>query len=198
MQFFLWQNWILRMDFGEWIVNMGRNGILLTSHCRKRGNQFYWLCQHCCRWAGLNPLVTFCAATETARDVATEYIEAPVNSLQPHKFHKYVVGDMEYETLPESHNGDNGFLYMVEVYVNDFMSLIIPVSREQLRHVLAAIMTGIHDVFPPDADDGNDPISEKKLRAQEGLYSTRKTLLGFDFNGKAKTIWLKATKGKKL
>ncbi len=52
----------------------------------------------------------FCAATEMARDVATEYIETPVNLLRPHKFYKYVVGDVEYETLPESHNGDNWFL----------------------------------------------------------------------------------------
>ncbi len=55
---------------------------------------------------------------------------------------------MDYETLPKYHNGDNGFLYMVEVYVNDFMSLVIPVSREQLQHVAAAI----------------DPISEKKTK----------------------------------
>jgi hypothetical protein len=90
----------------------------------------------------------FCAATETVWDVANEYIETPVNMLRPHKFHKYVVGDVEYETLPESHNGDNGFLYMVEVYVDDFMSLIILVSQERLQHVAVAIMTGIHDGSP--------------------------------------------------
>jgi hypothetical protein len=140
----------------------------------------------------------FCAATETTRDVATEYIETPVNLLQPHKFHKYVVGDVEYETLTEFHNGDNGFLYMVEVYVNDFMSLVIPVSQEQLQHVVAAIMTGIHDVFPPDADNSNDPISEKKHRAQDSLFSMRKTLLGIDFNDTAKTMWLEAAKQEKL
>jgi hypothetical protein len=55
-------------------------------------------------------------------------------------------------------------------------------------------MMGIHDMFPPDANDSNDPISEKKLRAQEGLYSRRNTLLGFDFNGTAKTMWLEAAK----
>jgi hypothetical protein len=42
----------------------------------------------------------FCAATETAWDVATEYIETPVNLLRPHKFHKYVVRDVEYEPSP--------------------------------------------------------------------------------------------------
>ena len=87
---------------------------------------------------------------------------------------------------------------MVEVYVGDFMSLVIQVSWEQPRYVAAAIMTGIHDVFPPDDDDKNDPISEIKLRAQEGLYSTRKTLLGFEFDGTAKTMWLEAAKQEKL
>jgi hypothetical protein len=107
----------------------------------------------------------FCAATETARDITTEYIEQPVGTLRPHKFDKYVAGDPEFEALLASgvEATRNGFLYTVEVYVDNFMSLVIPISREQLRHVATAIMTGIHDVFLPDADDSNDPISEKKL-----------------------------------
>ncbi len=59
----------------------------------------------------------FCVATETAWDVATKYIETPLILLRSHIFHKYVVGDLEYETLPKSCNGDNGFLHMVEVCV---------------------------------------------------------------------------------
>jgi hypothetical protein len=59
---------------------------------------------------------------------------------------------------------------MVEVYVDDFMSLVILVSWEQLRHVVAAIITEIDDMFPPDANDSNNLISEKKIGAQEGLY----------------------------
>jgi hypothetical protein len=59
-------------------------------------------------------------------------------------------------------------------------------------------MMGIYDVFPPDSEDINDPISEKKLKQNEGLYSTCKTLLGFDFDGNAKTIWLKSAKCEKL
>jgi hypothetical protein len=140
----------------------------------------------------------FCAATETARDVSTEYIDTEVGSLPTHKFEKYAVGDAEYASLPESAENNKGFLYMVEVYVDDFMSLVIPVSQAQLRHVASAVMTGIHDVFPGDAMDSNDPISEKKLIKQEGRYSTLKTLLGFDFNGTAKTMWLEAAKREKL
>lgn len=79
------------------------------------------------------------------------------------------------------------------------MSLVIPVSQSQLVHTAAAVMTGIHDVFPAnDADNGDDPISEKKLKKLEGQYSTVKTLLGFDFDGKSKTMWLEAAKREKL
>ncbi len=46
-----------------------------------------------------------------------------------------------------------GFVYMVEVYVDNFMSLVIPVSQAQLCHVATAVMTGIHDVFPPNVNN---------------------------------------------
>ena len=87
---------------------------------------------------------------------------------------------------------------MIEVYVDDFMSLVIPVSQEQLRHMAKAIMHGIHDVFPIDNKNGNDPISEKKLKQGEGKYDMRKTLLGFDFDGVGKTMWLETAKSEKL
>jgi hypothetical protein len=114
----------------------------------------------------------FCAATETARDIITEYVEKPVGMLPAHKFKRYTTGDVEYMRLPETDKDKRGFMYMVEVYVDDFMSLIIPVLQDQLRHVATAVMTGIHDVFPTDHDDGNDPISEKMLSQEEGRYST--------------------------
>jgi hypothetical protein len=96
---------------------------------------------------------------ETSHDISTEYCETAVNSLPCHKFKKYVVRATEYANLPESESNARGFCYMVKVYVDDFMILAIPVSREQLRHAANAIMSGIHDVFPPDAADSNDPIS---------------------------------------
>jgi hypothetical protein len=73
----------------------------------------------------------FCAATETARDVAEEYIKMPITSLRDHKFVKYTIGNKEYEALPATATKTTSFLYMVEVYVNDFISLVIPVSQEQ-------------------------------------------------------------------
>jgi hypothetical protein len=55
-------------------------------------------------------------------------------------------------------------------------------------------MLGIHDVFPADSVNSNDPISKKKLQQLDGEYSTTKNILGFDFNGINKTIWLEEVK----
>ena len=85
---------------------------------------------------------------ETARDVSTEYINMEVGSLPTHKFEKYAADYDDYATLPDSTATKTGFLYMVEVYIDNFMSLVIPVSQEQLWHVATAVMTGIHGVFP--------------------------------------------------
>ena len=43
-------------------------------------------------------------------------------------------------------------------------------------------MTGIHDVFPLDAKDEDDPISLKKILKKEGVCSVVKDVLGFDFD----------------
>ncbi len=140
----------------------------------------------------------FCTATETSRDVTTEYIETKISLLPSHKLEHYAMDSPDYTDLPETAIESKGFGYMVEVYVDNFMSLVIPVSWEQLPRVANAIMHGIHDVFPLDEDDSNDPILEKKLKKGEGRYDTRKTLLGFDFDGEGKTLWLESAKQEKL
>jgi hypothetical protein len=140
----------------------------------------------------------FCAAMETARDIATEYTDMLVGSIPTHKFVKYTVDGEAYAELPDNHVGQT-FLTMIEVYVDDFMSLVIPISKSQLIHTASAVMTGIHDVFPANnEDDGEDPISEKKLKKLEGQYSTIKTLLGFNFDRVNKTMWLEPAKHEKL
>ncbi len=72
--------------------------------------------------------------------------------------------------------------YGLEVYMDDFMSVVIPTSQEQLDHVATAIMTGMHNLFPSNITNKDNPISEKKLFKGEGQYSTLKTLLGLDFD----------------
>jgi len=139
----------------------------------------------------------FCAVTETARDIVSDYCDTPVGSLPHHKFAKYVTGAKEFDELPPTSKNGRLF-YALEVYVHDFMSIGIPTSQEHLEHVATAIMTGIHDVFPTDIIDSNDPISEKKLLKGEGQYSLFKTLFGFHFDGKRKTMWLEEEKRAKL
>ena len=70
----------------------------------------------------------------------------------------------------------------------------VELSWEQLRHVTNAIMHGMRNIFPPDAEDSNDQILEKKLKKGKGTYETRKTLLGFNFDSEAKTMWLESAK----
>jgi hypothetical protein len=141
----------------------------------------------------------FCAASETARDIAMDYMNTRVGSLPSHKFTHYTRGDDEATLLPETNVYQGTTLrYNVEVYVDDVMSIVIPTSKAQLVHVANAVMRGIHDVFPACIIDSNDPISEKKLKKGEAQYSTLKTLLGFDFDGKRKTMWLEEEKRAKL
>ena len=78
----------------------------------------------------------FCAATEMARDIASDYCNTPIGSLPHHKFAKHVMGAKEFNELPST-SEIRDFLYALEVYVNDFMSIIIPMSQEQLEHVHA-------------------------------------------------------------
>ncbi len=95
-------------------------------------------------------------------------------------------------------DANNVFRYALEVYIDDFISIVIPASQEQLCHIANAIMEGIHDIFPPDNDDTNDPLSEKKLLKRDSQYDVLKTLLGIEFDGVGKTLWLKAAKREKL
>ncbi len=63
---------------------------------------------------------------------------------------------------------------MLDVYVDNFMSLIIPASREQIRYVATVVMTGIHDVFQPDNNDNNNPILEKSWKKERALTQPEK------------------------
>ncbi len=59
------------------------------------------------------------------------------------------VGGLRYADLPLDLVCSGWFRYMLEVYVDDFISLVIPMSQAQLRHIAYAIMEGIHNVSPP-------------------------------------------------
>ena len=137
----------------------------------------------------------FCAASETARDVAATYAELPLNTLPDHAFLHHMQGSDEYKALPQHRTEtDLPLRYIKEVYVDDFIALAIPASQRDLDHLASATMHGIHDVFPPAAEPEVDPISNKKLRKREGAWANVKDILGMTFDGMAKTIWLQEEK----
>jgi hypothetical protein len=78
--------------------------------------------------------------------------------------------------------------------VDDFITCIIPTTKQQVEHVARGILHRIHDVFPPSKDDGTDPISNKKLRKGKGTFETSKCLPGFEFDRLNKSIWLEEEK----
>ena len=55
----------------------------------------------------------------------------PVGSIPDHKFEGYTVNGDLYSNLPKEHDGRT-FLLIIEVCVDNFMSLVIPVSQSQL------------------------------------------------------------------
>ena len=130
---------------------------------------------------------------ETARDVAQQLIETQVGTTGEHKFHKLTRDSEEYRALPATAQR-RGLRYLVEVYVDDFVALAMAVSKAQLDHVAGGVMHGIHDVFPSNEDDNEDAISLKKLRKHEGTWMLRKEILGFEFYGEEKTLWLEEGK----
>ena len=103
----------------------------------------------------------FCAASETGRDAAAQYIKTPVGSLQNHKFLPHTNGGEEYAHLPRTNNNESGFSYMLEVYVEDYIALAVPTTQNQLDHIANSVLMGIHDRFPQDDDNDKIPFRLK-------------------------------------
>ena len=115
-----------------------------------------------------------------------------MGKLPNHNFLKHSAQGEEFESLPET--GSDNLHYIIECFVNDYISLDIPTSQEQLSHVENAVMKGIHDIFPADADDEEDSISLKNLKKQQAQCNLEKEVLVFHFDAIEKTIWLEAEK----
>ena len=112
----------------------------------------------------------FCAASETARDVAALYAAEPLGSLPQHPLEDMMMPSEEDELfwLPEekymSGKGAGSFLHLLGVYVDDFIQMAQTKDEETLRHLSRALLHGIHSVFPPPdvtGHNGADPVSVK-------------------------------------
>ena len=141
----------------------------------------------------------FCAASETARDVASQYAELPMGAVQPHPFLLHTQTTSEFSALPKTRKRtDAPMRYIMEVYMDDFIDLAIPACQQDLNHLASATMSGIHDVFPAAPTPDTDPISNKKLVRGEGAWANVKEILGMTFDGNDKTIWLSPDKRDRL
>ncbi len=72
-------------------------------------------------WVELPPY--FCAATETARDIALDYCNTPIGSLPLHKFNKHLTVDKDYNSLPSKAAGNDPCQYGLEVCVCVFWAI---------------------------------------------------------------------------
>ena len=100
-----------------------------------------------------------------------------MGSINGHKFTHFAMKDPKLQALPDSVEDEDNFKYFIDVYVDDFISMVIACSRKQVEHVAEAVLQGLHNVFD------NDPASFKKLTKGDGTFSTEKDCLGFDFDG---------------
>ena len=178
------------MVSGGLIVKKGRNGISPRYVLpQKEGEPIKLVVLASLQMGWVESPPYFCAASETSRDVAAQYAEASMGTLKENKFLQYAMGNEAVECLPDK-SSNEGFRYFIDVYVDDFLPMAIATSKEQLEHVANAVLQGIHDCFPQDSDEANDPISLKKLLKGEGQWALLKDMLGFDFDGVEKTMIL--------
>ena len=95
----------------------------------------------------IESLPHFCAASETARDVAASFIETEVGVLPSHTFIEHSTQGADCQGFDDE-SGEKYLLYMIKVYMDDYISLAILRTKRDLVHVANAVMTGIHDVSP--------------------------------------------------
>src|SRR5687767_12968986 len=77
--------------------------------------------------------------------------------------------------------------------MDDFIGLVSPNNLDDLQHASRTILHSIHSIFPPAAvigHTGGDPISYKKLIAGNGIWAVQKEILGWIFDGIARTLEL--------
>ena len=80
-------------------------------------------------------------------------------------------------------NTDEKFRHLMEVYVDDFILLLQTKSVTVLRDKTRNLLQAIYNTFSTqEINQQSDPISVKKLK-EEGVWETRKEILGWLFDG---------------
>jgi hypothetical protein len=147
----------------------------------------------------------FCAATKTGRDIA-EWLRL-LPRLPPHPLEDHTLNHPDPDFLrshfPPIESLDDPaireqFFHLFECFVDDYIALLQSTDADTLRHHSRALLHSIHQIFPPPTatgHEGEDPISHKKLITDgEGIWDTVKEILGWVFDGLARTMQLPTKK----
>jgi hypothetical protein len=138
----------------------------------------------------------FCAATETARDIIGDKIRNNISL--PEQPMENIMMDIDWANVTKlqppltTESDKQDFLQLIEVYINDFIGVIQSTNESHLRQFSRRILDGITKVFPPPELSGSKmahPVLEKKL-VKDGIWDTQKEILGWFFDGMARTIEL--------
>ena len=129
----------------------------------------------------------FCTATDVASDVMEDVMEgdAPLSVVIPGE--EFMMPEEPIVFAKKSSRCN-------KVYVDDFCLAVQPDSAEYLVRMSRAALTAIYSVFPGPEKSGHvggrDPVSAKKLKQGDARWAKMKTVLGFEFDGEARTVRL--------
>jgi len=138
----------------------------------------------------------FCAATETARDIAATSLSA-TKPLHHHPLEHIMLSGHDTDDDTTEHRK---FLTLLEVYVDDFIALAHTTNPRELQRISRALLHAIEAIFPGPEVTGSSmgpAVSTKKLIA-EGTWESKKEILGWLIDGMARTISLPPEKAAKL
>jgi hypothetical protein len=133
---------------------------------------------------------SFCATTETARDVAQHWIDGNK------RLSEHLVEIFTTPTTPaQRQSADEPRQQILAVYVDDYcLAAVEDSTGTLLQRTARATLHAIHSVFPtPEATgtpDAKNPISEKKLAKGDARWDTQKEILGYWLNGSNCTMQL--------
>lgn len=142
----------------------------------------------------------FCAATETGRDVMQSLLDSNA-VLPPHSAEQYMTPAFPAAPCQQAKTGVEW--KMVAVYVDDYiLAAVQNASGDLLQRIGRAALHTIHAIFPPPESSGHmggkDPISQKKLEANDARWAPEKIILGFVIDGAARTVRLPDSKAADL
>lgn len=119
-----------------------------------------------------------------ARNAAQENVNQSAGSLPKHHLLYYMVPPNKWPEQQINSIGNN-FLKLLEVYVDDFCTLVQTTNPAELRHVSNSLLHAIYDLFPPVGSKHHnleEPMSIKKLRQRDGEWDNQKEILGWLFD----------------